>query len=409
MPTEIKNFWNTTTVPPNGAWVSNLPDFKEIIILGAGGAGLSVATALSFRGAKDIAVIDAMLPGWRGARKGIGAAIQLPLTPHLLYANGYDIATSFKVLRMANIGIKNVNSYIQQFWPDKDWCRKLNFGGFHLAFNKEDEAKLDDCNKFYKCGQIQSSLMKSDAIASLTSLRLAHNGIFLPNEMTVNPAKYFNGIITGIRKAGVEVWSGFSCSEIFQDGINWVVGDGLGNIIKCRKLIICTGANLSALPSIDSIEEFVTRKRITYAATPEIGSLRLPPYVISSLDGSEVYRRYDNRIIVALDSNDTSCADMKEPHQSAIKIALHRISMLYPLTDNEKTFDYVWTRNVLTTKDSLPLVGEIPQLRNLYLNIGYSQHSLGLQMAGATILAELILGSTKTKGVEVFSLDRILG
>lgn len=402
---ETKNFWGTTSPIANGDWLYPLPDFKEVVILGAGGAGLSTAAALGFRGFKEALVIDALLPAWKGARKGIGTATLSARPVHHLLENNVNIVDAVRLLRMSCIGIRNVNDFIQRFWPDKDWCRKLNYGGFHIALSMSDEDRLADATRYYKLGEVQASLMNAGAIKSLTGINNPYKGIFVPNELTVNPAKYFNGMITQVRKMGIDIMSGFCVSEIYQDGLYWVLGDELGNNMRCRRLILCTGANLAALPSLDEVEDVVIRRRITYGVTPTING-RLPPYIISSFDGSEVYRRYENRIVVALDTRDTSGADMKPPEKSSIQRGLNRLDTLFNLGDSEKTFEYIWAKNILETKDSLPIVSEVPTLKNLYLNIGYNHHGLPLQMIGGTVMAELLLGSNKTSGVELFSLER---
>ncbi len=406
---EIKNYWNTTTVSPTGSWVTAVPDYIETIIVGAGGAGLTTAISLGLNGYNNILVLDSILPSWRGARRGIGAATLLGTTPHSLMAKGHSSIDVFKALAMCSIGIKNVNIFIEKFWEEVDWCHRLNFGGFHIAVNDEEQKLLSDINKFYIKGNIRTSHMEGDAVSKLTDMRVAHGGIFIPNECMVNPAKFFNGLITGARSLGISVISGFDVDNVYQDGFHWIVADGFGNSIKCRKVILCTGANVSALPNSDVLDEFLVRKRVTCFATPPIISHRLNPYVISTLDGSEIYRRHDNRIIGTIDTSDGFPGDMKEPDKSALEKAFHRVTSLYPLVDKERQFDYVWTKNIIETKDGLPIIGEVKELKNLFFNIGYSHHALSWQMIGGAVIAELLLGSHKqqTVGAEIFSPTRI--
>src|SRR5690606_23617486 len=121
-------------------------------------------------------------------------------------------------------------------------CRKSNFGGFHFAKDLEEEKVLEDTNKFYQIGQVNSSLMKGNAISKLTDMNIGHAGVFIPNECMVNPAKFFNGIITGIRKLGIDIISGFTVDTLYQEGLNWVVSDIMGNIIRCKNLVLATGS-----------------------------------------------------------------------------------------------------------------------------------------------------------------------
>ena len=121
-----------------------------------------------------------------------------------------------------------------------------------------------------------------------------------------------------------------------------------------------------------------------------------------------ITRRYDNRIVVALDDNDTCPADLKSPKPATIRTAQEKLVELYPISsDNEKQFEYIWSKNILQTRDALPIVCEVQERPNLFLNVGYEMDSFGWQHIGAAVLKELILGSKSTPGIELFSLERV--
>ncbi|MHC5056393.1 MAG: NAD(P)/FAD-dependent oxidoreductase [Planctomycetota bacterium] len=408
---KLTNYWNTTTSRPKSKWVGKLPDHSKIVILGAGGAGLTTAVSLALSGAEDVTVIDAIMPSWRGARKGIGVATMFGRQLDTMHKMGFHVREIFRYLKMSLVGMKNTIEFIRRYsnaLNNDEWCHAMQYGGFHLAKDDKEASMIEHWQKYLEFAGIKATHMNPQQIERLTSLNVEHDGLFVPNEFMVNPAQYYNGLAVACRKVGVEVLSGYVVTEVYQDGRFWVVADSLGNFIRCDNLIVCTGANLEALPAIDELEDYVTRKRIFYGATPEVSTMRLPPYSISSLDGSMITRRYDNRIIMALDDNDTYPADLKPPKPATVRTAKEKLLELYPISsDNEKQFEYVWAKNSLQTRDALPIVCEIEERPNLFLNVGYGLDSLSWQHIGAAVLKELVLGSKNTAGTELFSLERV--
>lgn len=407
---KLNNLWNTTTSRPHFEPVTGLPDHSDFVIVGAGGAGLSTAIALTMHGAENITVVDAFMPSWRYARKSLGTGSMLGPWMYGAHTAGLSVGQILKFTKMAKVGLRNTLDYIDRYAENvnnDDWCNLNQYGGFYLAETDYDEEMLDDWKQHLEFNNVNASIMSPDAMWRIAHIETEKPGLLVPNEFILNPAKYYNGLVMGCHKLGVNIIAGFDVEDVYQEGRGWVVSDGLTNKIKANKVIICTGANLEALPPIDALEDCVKRKRILYGATPEVATMRLPPYVVGTADGSFMSRRYDNRIVISYDTNDTYPADLKGPKQSTLRHALRKMREVYPITcDVEKDFEYVWTKNVLTTTDSLPIITDIPELYGLYLNIGYGTNGIVWQQIGAGILRELVLGSKSTPGVELFSLER---
>ena len=404
-----RNYWNTTTSKPKSQWVSKLPDHAKVVVLGAGGAGLLTAVTLALGGAEDVTVVEAGIPAWRGARKGIGAATLFTKQLDAMHKLGFHVRDIFKYLRMSIVGMKNNLEFINRYSNvvnNDDWCHPVQYGGFHLAQTDEQEEQVKQWVKYLEFCNINATAMKPEQISKLTSLNVERDGVFVPNEFMLNPAQYFNGVVQACHRLGVDIHSGFLAEEVYQDGRWWILADAEKNFIKCDKLIVCTGC-INALPEIPELMDFVTPRRVCFGATPEVATMRLPPYNISTMDGAQVSRRYDNRIIMALDDNDKYTGDYKSPRPSSIRTALENTQTLYPIvSDVEKQFEYVWAKNIMQTRDSLPIVCELEDYKNLFVNVGYGIDSLGWQHIGAAIIKELVLGSKTTPGVQLFSLER---
>lgn len=71
----------------------------------------------------------------------------------------------------------------------------------------------------------------------------------------------------------------------------------------------------------------------------------------------------------------------------------------------EITIDYAFNGTFATTKDSLPLIDELPNMPNCYCNLGYGANGVLYSLAGAKLLTNLIKGKD-TKDLPMFRIDR---
>lgn len=404
----LTNYWGTTTSQPSTKWVRNLPDTADIVVFGAGGAGLTTALALALRG-EEVVCLDALMPTWRNARKGLGAGPMFLSQLHKLHRMNFHIRDILDYMKFARQGMQHTLDFINKYGDinnNDDWCNFMQYGGFHLATTDAEEAELSEWKKYLDFIGVKPTIISANSTSQLTSLDARRPSLYVPNEFCVNPAKYYNGLTVACQKVGVQVLSGVHVTSATQNGFSWEVKDEVGNNIKCKTLIVCAGANLEALPESEELEDYITRKRIFYGATPEIVTDRLSPYVISTVDGRFVFRRYDNRMIVAFDDFDMYPADMKSPKHSSIRKARESLDIIYPINKRHK-FDFVWSKNSLETKDSLPIICEVEDRKGLYLNIGYGIDSLPWQHIGASVIQELVLGSKPSRATELFSLERV--
>jgi len=407
MSLNYRNYWNTTTVAPNAKWVSSVPDEVNYLIIGAGGAGLSTALALAQRQATGITIIDPTLPGWRSARKQSGAVSILPFLPSHLKAK--DI-TDEEINNLVTLGLWNAaftEKFMWEFGAGKNWCEKQSIGGFRVAFQRTQLSDLEDAIPYLQELPTKPFMFTQKMFQNITTVRNGWGGLYVPNDFVVNPARYLNGLTTACKYMGVDISSGFNVTEIRQDCDKWVVNDEYGNTIKAKKLILCMGAFFGQLANLNDLSSLLFRRRIQYIATKPL-STRLPPYLLIDADGKSIYRTHNERVIYSLDRDDKEMADFKI-NKGSINIMSGRMSYrLKAVHERELKPDFAWSRGVLCTPDSLPFITEFKALPNIYLNMGYNEHSLSYQMIGGRIAAGLVLkGEYIIPGSEIFSLERV--
>ena len=405
---ERRNYWNTTTVAPNGKWVSSVPDEVNYLIVGAGGAGMATAYSLALTNAVGITVIDPTLPVWRSARKQAGAVSVMPFMPTSLLEKGFSEA---QVKELLDLGLWNAaasEKFMIDFGQGANWCEKESMGGFHIAFKHSEIDNLVKSMKYLKQFPMTPTLFdNSEVLQGITGLRNGHAGIFNPHDFVVNPARYLNGLTTAARYLGVDICSGFSIEKVEYHKPWWIVKDADGNQIKTRKLILCMGAFFNKISNFDEVANEFTRKRIHYIATKKLET-RLPPYVLIDTSGKNIMRSHDSRVIYSLDDDDTEAQDFSV-NSTTINAMKGRLTYrLHCAHDRELSPEFAWSRNVLYTPDLLPLITQFKSLPNIYLNMGYNEHSLSYQMIGGRIMAGLVRsGEYIIPGSKIFSFERM--
>lgn len=405
------NYWNTTTVPPNGKWASALPDEVDYLIVGGGGAGLSTAFSLAQSKVtkdKNILIVDPTLPVWRSARKHLGIVSTMPVLPAVLLDKGFS---EEQINNLFTIGLFNAaftEKFMWMFDEGKNWCDKESMGSFRLGFKKADIPLLEASLPFYSQLPMTPEMFYGNGFKTVTGLRNGHAALYNPHDFCVNPARYLNGLTTACRYMGVDILSGFTVFNIRYDKPWWIVEDRLGNYIKTRHLVLTMGSSFGDIGNFDELDSIFQRRRIQYMATGKLET-RLPPMALLDIDGRSAIRSHNGRVLYAFDNDDFDIADLKS-NKSTLNMMKGRLTYRLNCThDKELLPEYVWTRNILVTSDGLPVITALESLPNLYLNMGYNEHSLSYQMIGGKITAGLITtGEYTIQGSDIFSFERMM-
>lgn len=404
---ELKNYWNTTTVPPNGKWLSSAPDEVNYLIVGAGGAGMATAFALCNQGMTGVLVVDPTLPVWRSARKQLGIVSVSPVLPIDLKDKGLS---DEQIRDLMSIGLLNAaftEKFMWQFAQGQNWCEKESMGSFRVAFKRAEIERLQASIDYYTALPMESTLFYNEAFRTVTGLRNGHAGLYNPHDFAVNPARYLNGLTTAARYLGADILSGFTVSNILYEKPWWIVMDRHGNTIRARHLILTMGAFFGDVGNFDELDSMFTRKRIQYVATPKLET-RIPPFALLDIDGTNSIRSHQGRVIYAMDADDENMADLKN-NKATLNVMKGRLTYRLHCTHNQELQpEFTWTRNILVTPDGLPIITHFESLPNICLNMGYNEHSLSYQMIGGRIIAGLVKnGQYDIPGSKIFSMERM--
>jgi glycine/D-amino acid oxidase-like deaminating enzyme len=67
--------------------------------------------------------------------------------------------------------------------------------------------------------------------------------------------------------------------------------------------------------------------------------------------------------------------------------------------------DFMWAGTFAETKDGLPYIGSIPQVRHTYFALGFGGNGITFSMLAAEILRDQLMG-IKNENASIFQFDR---
>jgi glycine/D-amino acid oxidase-like deaminating enzyme len=165
-----------------------------------------------------------------------------------------------------------------------------------------------------------------------------------------------------------------------------------GYTIKCRHLVFATGYEVPHGVSAN------THKIIsTYALATRPQLQRLWPKRCLMWEAAEPYlyirSTIDGRIIAGGEDEEISDAAARDA-LLAKKIAAIRCKLGRLLPTIDTTPDFQWAGTFGTTKTGLPLIGEIPGMKNCWAVLGYGGNGITYSRIGAEIIRTALAGRT---------------
>lgn len=242
-----------------------LPEYYEVVIVGAGVAGASTAHHLMTAGVRNILVVDGgSLPGEGEEERKSGSAVMdvAPTIKMMVQAyaassktflahHGRDGARRY--LSLTAEGLKIQKKLAKEVLPDpNEQLREL--GSFYVAY-EEDEA--DFRNEFETlqslgCDDIQwydQEMLKTVRGCSPDF----HCGIFFPNDAIIDSSSYSKALLRAAESVGsVSCLLGTTVAKVSEEDETAVVYLESGERIHCKHVVMATGG-LFQIPELAGI------------------------------------------------------------------------------------------------------------------------------------------------------------
>lgn len=400
-------YWLHTANLCQPDWLTSLPDMAEVVIIGAGYAGLLTAAALALNGI-GATILDSTLPCLRSGPRGNGTLFSLPLS----------IEDNFE--QISKLTIEN-SKLFKDFIEISQCANKIDYhsyGGLHLAKNEA----MADTLKFKVAPYIRnlgadSTWLPNGSVRKMSGIRYTDGALFVANDGVFNPLLLGNFLVNINRNLLNKVISGFEFAHIqHTDEDTYLVVDKLGNTIEADIVIFCINS-YSIFSQVEALK-IGTPLRAQYIMSKHVGDkiTNIPPYALQ-IGGEYIARICNGQILFGGDNEKLLIAKKQLGIMADAKISKDVASSLtglmsyyFPELDKDTLGpEYIWTSNVYQTPDRLPVVGQIG--KNLYINAGYNIDGMSYLFLASKIISELILEYSEDEilGASLLSPERFKG
>ena len=174
--------------------------------------------------------------------------------------------------------------------------------------------------------------------------------------------------------------------------------------IKSGALILTTGIGNIQIPNISNVELY---KRFSVALKTNLKKRvcvkmlnDIPIYIRCDENGNAIVSGIDTRYSFKMD-NEKYLSALEKENGKKLKSIMYKLFPKIEISD--EIINY--SGNIYSSKDNLPIICEIENVPNVYLNVGMGSSSISQMLIGADILKEAIKGYYK-KEMNLFKITR---
>ncbi len=374
----------------------------DVVIVGAGIAGLSVAYALTKAGKKVCVIEDGNIASGETGRT----------SAHLTAAlddRYYELERIFgqKGSGLAAESHMAAIDFVEKVVADEDIrCEFRRVPGYLFLHQTDKEGSLD--KEFAAANRAGLNVRMLDNVPGFTNL--SRRCIEFADQAQFHPVKYMNGLADAIRKKGGRIFTQTHAKEISDKGI--VTDEGLK--VTADFIVVATNTPVNnrmvihlkqfpfrtyiigALIKKDSLPKALWWDSGNYQTDSEI-----PPYHYVR---TETYNDHFDLLIAGGEDHATGLADAQNLAEEERYARLE--SWLRSFTEIGE-IKYRWSGQVMEPMDSMAYIGHNPSdHKNIFIATGDSGNGLTHGTIAGILIPDLILGK-ENKWKELYDPSRI--
>lgn len=365
----------------------------EVVIIGGGVIGCSLAYQLALRGVRDIVVIEKeYLASGATGRCGAGVRQQWTTETNCLLAK-----ESVKMF-------ENMNEELA-YEGDIEFKQK---GYLLLAYN---EAQWE---QFKKNVALQRKLgidvdMLSPQEAKEIVPHLNTQGLlgatYCGTDGHANPFHVTYAFAQGAKRLGVEIETYTEVTGIKKEKgkVNSVITTK--GEISTSIVVNCAGAHSGEITKMVGVEIPIFPERHQALVTEPVDKMQ-DPMVISFQHNIYCQQTPHGSFIMGMgDPNEPKSFNINSSWQFLEEVAQRVVSILPPL--KELRVIRQWSGLYDMSPDANPIIGELQEVKGLYVVAGFSGHGFMVSPITGVMVSQLILGQKPVLPLELFSLERL--
>ena len=365
---------------------------SEIIIIGGGVIGMSIARSLALRGASDITLVERSQLGSEASSAAAGM-----LAPQAEANNDDEF---FQLLcRSRDLYDSFAQSLLNETGIDIELDQR---GTLYLAFTDQDE---DEIKRRYQwqtnAGLPVEQLTSSEARLLEPAINTAvGSALRFPRDIQVENRRLISALAESTNRLGVKLLTETEVESV-QTRRNQVVGVSTSRgVISCLRVVLAGGCWTSKIPFRDSDREENQLKSL--AIEPVRGQMlclnskpALVSHVIYSPRGYLVPRR-DGRLLAGSTSENAGYA--KQVTAGGVSTILRNAHEICPLMASLPLIDS-WAGLRPRADDGLPVMGRCDEIDGLFYATGHYRNGILLAPVTGELIADAVLESSDSSGL----------
>ena len=357
----------------------------QIVIVGGGAIGLSIAYHLGHLGVKDVVLLERhqLTSGTTWHAAGIVGPLRASMNLTTLAKYAIDLFQRLEAETGQATGYKQT-------------------GGLWLA---QQDARLTELKRISAMGDrsgLDTSIITADEIRDRFELLHCDDlcgGMWVEQDGQVNPVDLCMAYAKGAKANGVTIRENCKVSDVEQSNgaVKSVVLQD-GSRIECDKLVNCAGSWARILGEMSGVNIPLTSCEHIYVVTDPVDHLPTPCPIIRDLDGGIYIKEDSGKLVLGAfepnpkhwqaTTNDSPYLMFPEDWdhvQPMIEAGLHRLPLI-----SEQGITHFMNGPESFTPDTKQVMGEAPELKNYFVAAGFNSIGVMSSAGVGKVMAEWI-------------------
>jgi glycine oxidase len=377
--------------------MSQLPATADVVVIGGGVIGLTIARALTLRGVSDVLLVERARLGKEASSAAAGmlapqAEADEPDDFFNLCCQSRDMYPTFAAALREETGI------------DSELDR---IGTLYLAFTDHDQREIEHRHDWQvRAGLTVQKLNQTDARTLEPCISESVRGALkFPGDIQVENRRLLSALIRANEKLGVRLMTGTAVESIRIDRGRIQGVETSRGFVSTGKVVVSGGAWSSFIKILNAASpnlriEPVKGQMVCFDATD--ATPNLARHVIYSPRGYLVPRR-DGRVLAG--STTEQAGFDKEVTASGVHSILSNALEISPRIADLPIIG-LWAGLRPRAHDSLPVLGPCEEIRGLMFATGHYRNGILLAPITGELIADAIVDNVVSSELNAFTPDR---
>jgi sarcosine oxidase, subunit beta len=362
----------------------------DIIIVGGGIIGASIAFSLARKNVKGVVLLEKGMLGEGSTAKCVGGIrTQFSTEVNILFSlQSLKTWESFQEISGVDLGFKRIG-YLFLATMESEW--KVFLANAQLLKNFGVPVELLSPQEI----QYRWPYLKADDL---------QGGSFSPQDGFAGPYEAMTGFIQTARKGGVKIFEGIEVIRILHEkgkitGVQTTQGE-----IAAPVVVNAAGPYAEEIGKMAGIEVPVKPFRRQIFFTAPFPWIPDPIPLVIDFHRGWYFRREGRGLLLSGPKDDFPSHNVNVDYDAMVEVAENSIFRV-PIMEKAE-INNGWAGSYEISPDNHAILGEVPEIRGLFLANGFSGHGFQHSPAAGQVVADLIVGEKPFMDVSLLSVER---